>query len=320
VGLRLVFFGTPAAAVPTLERLADAGFDVALVITQPDRPKGRGQEPSPSPVKVAARARGLAVEEPARIRQAEFIESLRGLRPDAMVVVAYGKIIPQAIIDIPPLGIINVHFSLLPSYRGAAPVQWAIANGETRTGVTTMRIDAGLDTGDILLARETEIGPEETAEELTRRLASMGAELALETLERLRAGALTPRPQDHSRATYAPMLKKEDGRIDWSWPAVMIHNRVRGFQPWPGAYCLFRGRLLHLWRTRLAPETVSGPPGTLHPQRRRLLVACGDATALELVELQLEGRKRLPAEAFLAGQRIASGERFEPAPLPSTSA
>lgn len=316
MGLKLVFFGTPEAAVPTLERLAEAGFEIALVVTQPDRPKGRGQESAPSPVKEAARARGLAVAEPARIKQPEFVETLCSLRPEAVVVVAYGKIIPQAIIDIPPLGIINVHFSLLPSYRGAAPVQWAVANGETRTGVTTMRIDAGLDTGDILLARETEIGPEETAEELTRRLASMGAELAVETLERLRAGALTPRPQDHSRATYAPMLKKEDGRIDWSWPAVMIHNRVRGFQPWPGAYCLFRGRLLHLWRTRPVPESVPGPPGALHPHRRRLLVACGEDTTLELVELQLEGRKRLPAEAFLAGQRIAEGECLEPAPWP----
>jgi methionyl-tRNA formyltransferase len=316
VGLKLVFFGTPEAAVPTLERLAEAGFEIALVVTQPDRPKGRGQEPSPSPVKEAAQARGLAVAEPARIKEPEFIETLRALRPEAMVVVAYGKIIPQAIIDIPPLGIINVHFSLLPAYRGAAPVQWAIASGETRTGVTTMRIDAGLDTGDILLERETEIGPEETAVELSRRLARMGADLLVETLEGVRTGAVTPRPQDHSRATYAPMLKREDGLIDWTWPAVKIHNRVRGFQPWPGAYCVFRGQLLHLWRTRPAPEAVAGPPGRLHPARRRLLVACGGDTALELLELQLEGRKRLPAEAFLAGQRIVEGERLEPAPWP----
>ncbi len=316
MGLRLAFFGTPDAAVPSLERLADAGHDIALVITQPDRPKGRGYEPAPSPVKRAALARGLPVSEPLKIRQPEFIDTLRGLGLEVMVVVAYGKIIPQAIIDIPPLGIVNVHFSLLPAYRGAAPVEWAIANGETRTGVTTMRIDAGLDTGDILLQREVEIGPEETAAELSRRLAPMGADLLLETLEELRTGAVTPRPQDHSRATYAPMLTKEDGRIDWSWPALKIHHRVRGFQPWPGAYCLFRGRLLHIWRTRPTPETVSGPPGTLHPQRRRLLVACGEDTALELMELQLEGRKRLPVEAFLAGQRVVEGERLEPAPLP----
>jgi methionyl-tRNA formyltransferase len=315
VGLRLAFFGTPEAAVPSLERLADAGHDIALVVTQPDRPKGRGYVPAPSPVKRAALARGLPVSEPPKIRQPEFIDTLRGLGLEAMVVVAYGKIIPQAIIDIPPLGIVNVHFSLLPAYRGAAPVEWAVANGESRTGVTTMRIDAGLDTGDILLQREVEIGPEETAAELSRRLASMGADLLLETLDGLRTGAVTPRPQDHSRATYAPMLTKEDGRIDWSWPALKIHNRVRAFQPWPGAYCLFRGRLLHIWRTRPTPETVSGPPGTLHPQRRRLLAACGEDTALELMELQLEGRKRLPVEAFLAGQRVEEGERLEPAPL-----
>lgn len=316
MGLRLAFFGTPEAAVPSLERLAGASHDIALVVTQPDRPKGRGYEPAPSPVKQAALARGLAVLEPLKIRQPEFIDTLRGLSLEAMVVVAYGKIIPQAIIDIPPLGIVNVHFSLLPAYRGAAPVEWAVANGETRTGVTTMRIDAGLDTGDILLQRETGIGPEETAAELTRRLALMGADLLVETLDGLRAGTLTPRPQDHARATYAPMLTKEDGRIDWSWPAAKIHNRVRGFQPWPGAYCLFRGRLLHLWRTRPATESVSGPPGTLHPARRRLLVACGGDTALELIELQLEGRKRLSVEAFLAGQRVVERERLEPAPLP----
>lgn len=317
MGLRLAFFGTPDAAVPSLERLADTGHDIALVITQPDRPKGRGYEPAPSPVKRAALARGLPVSEPLKIRQPEFVDTLRGLGLEVMVVVAYGKIIPQTIIDIPPLGIVNVHFSLLPAYRGAAPVEWAVANGETRTGVTTMRIDAGLDTGDILLQREVEIGPEETAAELSRRLASMGADLLVETLEGLRTGAVTPRPQDHSRATYAPMLTREDGRIDWSWPALKIHNRVRGFQPWPGAYCLFRGRLLHIWKTRPTPETVSGPPGTLHPQRRRLLVACGEETALELLELQLEGRKRLPVEAFLAGQRIVEGERLESAPLPA---
>lgn len=317
MGLRLAFFGTPDAAVPSLERLADAGHDIALVITQPDRPKGRGYEPAPSPVKRAALARGLPVSEPLKIRQPEFVDTLRGLGLEVMVVVAYGKIIPQTIIDIPPLGIVNVHFSLLPAYRGAAPVEWAVANGETRTGVTTMRIDAGLDTGDILLQREVEIGPEETAAELSRRLASMGADLLVETLEGLPTGAVTPLPQDHSRATYAPMLTREDGRIDWSWPALKIHNRVRGFQPWPGAYCLFRGRLLHIWKTRPTPETVSGPPGTLHPQRRRLLVACGEETALELLELQLEGRKRLPVEAFLAGQRIVEGERLESAPLPA---
>lgn len=313
--LRVAFFGTPETAVPSLERLLAAGFDVRAVITQPDRPKGRGGEPAASPVKQFAAARGLPVWQPDKLQRPELVEALRALRLDAMAVVAYGKIIPQAIIDLPPLGIINVHFSLLPAYRGAAPVQWAIASGETRTGVTTMRIDAGLDTGDILLAQETEIGPEETAVELSGRLALMGADLLVETLRALQLGQITPHPQDPTRATYAPMLKKEDGRIDWSWPAAKIHNRVRGFQPWPGAYCSFRGRMFHIWRTRLAAERVEGPPGTLLAWGRRLLVACGDGAALELLEVQLEGRKRLPADVFLTGQHLEPGERLEPAPV-----
>jgi methionyl-tRNA formyltransferase len=315
VELRVAFFGTPETAVPSLERLLAAGFDVPVVITQPDRPKGRGRQPAASPVKQFAVERGLPVWQPETLKNPELIEALGSLGLDAMAVVAYGKIIPQAIIDIPPLGIVNVHFSLLPAYRGAAPVQWAIAAGETRTGVTTMRIDAGLDTGDILLTAETEIGPDETAIELGERLAAMGADLLVETLRALSLGQITPRPQEHARATYAPMLKKEDGRIDFTWPALKIHNRVRGFQPWPGAYCTFRGRILHLWRTRLAAEQPGGSPGTLHALGRRLLVTCGDGAALELVEVQLEGRKRLSAEAFLIGQHLEPGERLEPAPL-----
>jgi methionyl-tRNA formyltransferase len=314
VELRVGFLGTPETAVPSLERLVGAGFDVAAVLTQPDRPKGRGQQFAAPPVKHTALAHGLPVWQPEKLKQPELVESLRALKLDAMAVVAYGKIIPQAIIDIPPLGIINVHFSLLPAYRGAAPVQWAIANGETRTGVTTMRIDAGLDTGDILLVQETEIGPEETAVELGERLAETGADLLVETLRGLKKGAITPRPQDHARATHAPLLRKEDGRIDWAWPAAKIHNRVRGFQPWPGAFCSFRGQILHIWKSRLATEGVSGPPGALRPNRRRLFVACGNETALELVEVQLEGRKRLPAEAFLSGQHLAAGERLESVP------
>lgn len=312
--LRVAFLGTPGTAVPSLERLLAAGIVVPVVITQPDRPKGRGQQLAASPVKQFAAGRGLPVWQPEKLNRPELIEALRALRLDAMAVVAYGKIIPQAIIDIPPLGIINVHFSLLPAYRGAAPVQWAIAGGETRTGVTTMRIDAGLDTGDILLARETEIDPEETAVEVAERLALMGADLLVETLRGLELGQITPRPQDHARATYAPMLKKEDGRLDWTWPAAKIHNRVRGFQPWPGAYCSFRGLMFHLWKTRLTAEQPGGPPGTLHASGRRLLVTCGDGSALELLEVQLEGRKRLSAEAFLMGQRLEPGERLQQAP------
>lgn len=306
--MRTVFLGTPGFAVPTLERLAADGHEVIAVFTQPDRPKGRDQTPAPPPVKETALRMGIPVFQPERIRRPEVVEQLAAMKAEVMVVVGYGQIIPQSIIDLPPLGIINVHASLLPRYRGAAPIQWAIANGETVTGVTTMRIDAGLDTGDILLMSETEIGAEETAPELASRLAVMGADLLSETLRGLEAGAITPRPQDHSLATYAPILKKEDGLIDWRRPAREIFNRCRGFLPWPGIYTYFRGQLLHIWKARPAQETAVGAPGTLQPLRRRLLAACGGETALELLELQVEGRKRMSAADFLNGYRVAENE------------
>lgn len=306
--MRVVFLGTPDFAVPTLEGIVRAGWEVPLVVTQPDRPKGRGQQVSVPPVKAAAAALGLPVYQPERIRRPEALEVLRAQRAEAMVVVGYGQIIPQSIIDLPPLGIFNVHGSLLPRYRGAAPVQWAVANGETRTGVTIMRIDAGLDTGDVLLARETDIDPDETAADLAGRLSVLGAGLLLEALEGLRAGKITPVPQDSSLATLAPILEKEDGRIEWTWAARVIHNRVRGFQPWPGAWTRFRGQLLSVWRTRQTGERPDGPPGSLHLSRRGLLAACGDGAALELLELQLEGRKRAGAEAFRNGHRVVENE------------
>ncbi len=303
--MRVVFLGTPEFAVPSLERLVAAGHDVLLALTQPDRPLGRGLREGMSPVKRAALRLGLPVAQPERVRRPDSVEMLRALAPDAMVVVGYGQIIPQSVIDIPPHGIVNVHSSLLPKYRGAAPAQWAIVNGETRTGVTTMRIDAGLDTGDILLARETEIGPEETAVELNARLSLLGADLLLETLDGLAAGAIAPRKQDSSQATLAPILKKEDGLIDWRRSAESIHNLVRGMQPWPGAFTTFRGQTLRIWRTRLAPGSEPRPLGSgsflrLNP----LTVACG-AGALELIEVQLEGRRRMSAADFANGQRIA---------------
>lgn len=306
--MRTVFLGTPGFAVPTLERLAADGHEVVAVFTQPDRPKGRDQTPAPPPVKEAALRMGIPVFQPERIRRPEVVEQLAAMKAEVMVVVGYGQIIPQSIIDLPPHGIINVHASLLPRYRGAAPIQWAIANGESVTGVTTMRIDAGLDTGDILLMRETSIGADETAPELASRLALIGADLLSETLRGLEAGAITPRPQDHSLATYAPILKKEDGVIDWNRPANEIFNRCRGFLPWPGIYTYFRGQLLHIWKARPAEETAVGAPGTLHPSKRRLLAACGGETALELVELQIEGRKRMSAADFLNGYRVAENE------------
>jgi len=305
MGMNLVFLGTPEFAVPTLERLIAAGHRILEVVTQPDRPKGRKQELTPSPVKAAALRHNLPVYQPERIRRPEAVEHLRALAPDAMVVVGYGQIIPQSIIDIAPHGIINLHASLLPELRGAAPIQWSIARGYAVTGVTTMRIDAGLDTGDVVDTWETEIGPDETAPELSARLAEAGADLAVKTLAAFANGTAHPKPQDNSRATLAPILKKEDGRIDWNHPAQSIHNLIRGFQPWPGAHTLFRGQSLHLWRSRLAPQKWSLPPGALIHESG-VFALCGDGASLELLEVQLEGRKKMSAEVFANGHRLTN--------------
>jgi methionyl-tRNA formyltransferase len=303
--MNLVYLGTPAFAVPSLERAA-AEHKVMAVFTQPDRPSGRGQKDSMPPVKEAALRLGLPVFQPERIRRAEVIEHLRGLAPDAMVVVGYGQIIPQAILDIPPLGIINVHASLLPKYRGAAPIQWSIARGESVTGVTTMRIDAGLDTGDMLLKWETAINPEETAVELGQRLAVAGTDLLSNTLCDLRD--IKPVPQDDALASYAPILKREDGKADWSLPPREILNRIRGFQPWPGYYGFLRGQRFHIWKAREAQEPVR--PGALHARNRSLYAGCAGGS-IELQEVQLEGKKRMPAGAFLNGFTLSEDEVME---------
>ncbi len=300
----LIFLGTPTFAVPTLERIVDAGHRVSAVFTQPDRPKGRGGQLTAPPVKEAALRLGLPVHQPERIRRPEVVDQLKQLNPDAMVVVGYGQIIPQAIIDIPRLGIMNVHASLLPKYRGAAPIQWAVANGETRTGVTTMRIDAGLDTGDMLLKWDTEIGSEENALELGARLADAGAELLIKTLR----DNPTPVKQTPAEATYAPILKKEDGEIDWNWPSSKIFNRSRGLLPWPGAYSFFRGQLFHIWKSRVSGQALQGEPGLMSAMDKRLLIACGDRTELELMEVQVEGRKRMSAAAFMNGHHLKDDE------------
>ncbi|MBI5282244.1 MAG: methionyl-tRNA formyltransferase [Candidatus Solibacter usitatus] len=304
--MRLVFLGTPQFAVPTLEALVEAGHEVACVYTQPDRPKGRGGAPAESAVKQAARRLGIEVRQPERIRHC--LEELSGIDADAMVVVGYGQIIPQAIIDLPSLGIINVHASLLPAYRGAAPIQWAVASGETVTGVTTMMINAGLDTGDILLKEECAIGPEETALELGPRLAELGAGLAVDTLLGLALGAIERIPQDDTQATLAPILTRDDGRIDFSQKAAAIHNRARGFLPWPGAWTTFRGQRFHIWRCRTAEVEHPAVGGLLFSHGRRLYAACGGGTTLELLEVQVEGRKRVDAGAFLNGQRLSESE------------
>jgi methionyl-tRNA formyltransferase len=311
MGLRLdlIYLGTPEFAVPTLESLIAAGHNVRLVVTQPDRPKGRKQELYGSPVKECALRHGLSVYQPERIRRPGSLERLALLKPTAMVVVGYGQIIPQSIIDLAPLGIINVHASLLPELRGAGPIQWSIVRGYKTTGVTTMRIDAGLDTGDMLLRWETSIGPDETAPDLSARLAKAGADLLVRTLTGLAEAQIQPEPQDSALATSAPIIRKEDGRIDWSNPAQQIHNQIRGFQPWPGAHTSFRGQSLHVWRSRLVPERRSLPPGALVFERGLFAIG-GDGAVLELLEVQLEGRKKMPAEVFANGHRLTLTDRF----------
>jgi methionyl-tRNA formyltransferase len=307
--LALVFCGTPRFAVPTLEALVHAGFPVCLVVTQPDKPRGRGLAFAPSPVKESARALQLPVTQPQSIKNnEEFRAQLTALKPDAIIVVGYGRIIPQWMIDLPRLGNINLHASLLPKYRGAAPIQWAIARGETVTGVTTMRIDAGLDTGDILLQKEIPITPTDTAETVAPTLAAIGADLMVDTLRGLQAGAIKPRPQDHANATLAPILKKEDGRINFHQTAQEICNRLRGFQPWPGAFTMFRGKNLHVWDATAAPGSLS--PGELLVEGNRLIVGCAEGTALALLEVQPEGKKRMPAGDFVHGYRPQSGEKL----------
>jgi len=317
----LVFCGTPRFAVPTFEMLGAAGHSIPLVVTQPDRPRGRGMEMAVSPVKEAATRLGIAVVQPAAIKNnAEFRDQLAAIHPDAIIVVGYGRIIPQWMIDLPRLGNLNLHASLLPRYRGAAPIQWAIANGESVTGVTTMRIDAGLDTGDILMQREIPIGLEDTAETLGPKLASIGADLMVETLRGLEDGQIQPIPQDHSQATLAPILKKEDGRMDFARTAHNLFNRLRGFQPWPGAFTIFEGKTLQVHRARPAQQALTLMPGEIAVEATRLFVGCGkdedkdkdkDAgTTLELVEVQLEGKRRMTAQEFINGYRPQSGDHL----------
>jgi methionyl-tRNA formyltransferase len=307
--LNLVFCGTPRFAVPTLERLIEAGFAVRLVVTQPDRPKGRGREIVASPVKQRAEQLGLSIAQPEGIKKNEaFRAELNDLKPDAIVVVGYGRIIPQWMLDLPRLGNINLHASLLPKYRGAAPIQWAIARGETITGVTTMKIDAGLDTGDILQQQEVPIALNDTAETLAPKLATIGAGLTVTTLQGLQTESIRPRLQDHSQATLAPILKKEDALIDFSRPASEILNRLRGFQPWPGAYSRFRDKNLQICRAVAIDRTLASAELTV--ESHRLLVGCGDGTAIEILELQLEGKKRTSAADFIRGYRPLPVEKL----------
>ncbi|MGB8480910.1 MAG: methionyl-tRNA formyltransferase [Acidobacteriaceae bacterium] len=312
--MRLVFCGTPQFAVPTLNALLQAGHRVDLVLSQPDRASGRGMEVQISPVKRYAEQHGLALAQPEKIRNnPELQERLRALSPDAIVIVAYGRLIPPWMLSLPKLGNLNVHASLLPKYRGAAPIQWAVANGETETGITTMRIDEGLDTGDILLQQRVAILPQQTAVELSPVLAEVGADLMVRTLAGLEQGTLEATQQDSTLATLAPILQREDGRIDWSRTAQQIFDRWRGFQPWPGAFTSFRGKkwILHTMQVVADPAGLSAAPGTLARKANRLLVACGESSWLDMLELQMEGKRRMPVEAFLNGFSFADGEQLD---------
>jgi methionyl-tRNA formyltransferase len=327
--MKVVFCGTPQFAVPTLKHLlTQPDFEIAAVVTQPDRPSGRGMHVSFSPVKEAALAAGVPVLQPEKIRSPEAQEFLQRIAPDCIVIIAYGQIIPARLLPIPKHGWINLHASLLPKYRGAAPINWAIVNGETKSGLTTMRIDAGMDTGDMLLQTEMAIHPRETTPELAARMADAGAPLMVETLRGLAAGTLPARPQNHAEATYAPLLKKEDGRIDWTSTANEIYDRMRGFTPWPGSYTTFRGRTCHVLGEPVSNDLHGGgspygtqpslarsatevlPPGTICFNGHELFVACGDATEIRVVSVKQEGGKKVDALEFASGARLTERERF----------
>lgn len=308
--MRLVFCGTPAYAVPTLQALVAAGHEVVLALSQPDKPVGRDAVVAPTPVKAAALALGIAVQQPTKLKTNDDLRPLlETLSPDAMVVIAYGRILPPWMLALPRLGCINAHGSLLPRWRGAAPIQWAIASGDAETGVTTMQMDAGLDTGAMLLRRSVPIGPLTTSPMLFNQLAQESAALVLETLNGLSAGTLTAEPQDNAAATLAPLLTREDGLIDWSRTAAEIDQRFRGFQPWPGAYTTLRGKKLIVHALRVA-ELSDLHQGVLHVQGAELFAGCGHGTSLQLEEVQLEGKKRMTAADFLRGFQVKSGEHL----------
>lgn len=321
--MRILFMGTPEFAVPSLKRIHEAGNSIVGVFTQPDRPVGRTQEPIASPVKQWAKHHEVPVFSPEKIRTDEVRQQIVETQPEIIVVVAFGRILPSWILEIPHYGAVNVHASLLPRYRGAAPIQWAVANGEEITGVTTMQMDAGLDTGDILLQREMAIAPDDNAQTMHDKLSALGAGLLLDTLAGLQAGTIQPREQDDLLATEAPLLTKEDGRLDWSWDVWKIHHRVRGLNPWPGTFTRFRGKTLRIRQTSvlgsdalrekgISKRSGEDAPGTFMVQPpSNLFVWAGDGNLLRLIEVQLEGHRRMSGQAFCNGFRISAGERLE---------
>ena len=308
--MRIIFFGTPDFAVPTLRALQESSEKVVTAVTQPDRVKGRGHKLSQPPVKEYALSKGIPVLQPSTIRSSEFFNTLCALRPDMIVVVAYGRVIPPQILSLPPQGCINVHASLLPKYRGAAPIQWAIVQGETETGVTTMLMDEGLDTGDTLLMETTEILPEDSALTLGGRLSGMGARLLLETIGRIREGSVRPVPQS-GEASYAPIIRKEHGRIDWNASAPDIHNLTRGMYPWPGAFCFFGREKVTLIKTVITEAAAKSAPGTIEMiSANELRVSTGEGS-LSIVELKPAGKPAMSGGAFARGRHIREGMRFE---------
>lgn len=307
--MNIVFMGTPDFSVPCLQRLIDDGHNVQAVFTQPDRPKGRGNRLAPPPVKELALQYGIPVYQPAKLRHSDAAEILNEIKPQLIIVVAYGQILPQSIIDLPQYGCINIHASLLPRYRGAAPIQWCVLNGEKKSGVTSMQMDAGLDTGDMLLSAECEIGENDTAEDLHDALSILGAEVMSKTIDLLEKGELKPVRQDDSQSNYAPMLTKELCPIDWAESAQNVHNKVRGLYSWPCATAVFDGRIVKIHKTGLCGK-VSGKAGQVVESGKRLIVACGDGCAVEIKVIQAQGKKAMSAQDYMRGNPIDKGSFF----------
>ncbi len=306
--MKIVFMGTPDFAVPSLDILVKNGYEVAAVVTQPDKPKGRGNKLTPPPVKEYALNNNIPVLQPEKVKTGTFAQQLREIAPDLLVTVAYGRILPQEVLDIPPYGCVNVHGSLLPKYRGAAPIQWSVINGDSITGITTMYTDIGMDTGDMLLKREVEIGINETAGELHDKLSIIGAEVLLETLKELEKRTLVRIPQPADEATYVTMISKETGRIDWSKTMEQIHNLVRGTDPWPGAYTFYKGERMRVWKTEYSNiEKASKPGEIIEVKKEGILVGTGKGNIM-LKEIQFDSGKRLKVEQYLAGHSIDKGE------------
>jgi methionyl-tRNA formyltransferase len=307
--LPIIFFGTPEFAIPSLKALIEAGEEISLVVTQPDRIKGRGHKLTPPPVKIMALQHGIEVIQPLSLSDKGLVEKLSSLKPEFIIVVAYGRILPPSILNIPSSGCINLHASLLPKYRGAAPVQWAIIKGEESTGVTTMLMDEGLDSGPVFLQREVEINKDDNAESLSKRLSEIGASLLIETIRGIRKGVLKPRPQE-GEPTYAPPLKKEDGNIDWNKEAIEISNLIRGTYPWPGAYCSIAGERVRIEKARPVSASQSRPGIIEKVTKEELLVGTGHGL-LSIIEIQPSGRSVMTVRAFLQGRRVIEGSKVE---------